>query len=246
MAMLSGSLSPMKFNIRADLFAQLGAMEEAGLPFDTVLDSVHLPANEGARLKATRKWIRVGLGIAEAGLRSGLFTPLEASLVRTATLSGSPARTYRLIADQCARRAARIKAIKSRMTFPAAMVAVWIILGPVPNLVTGSLTLSSYLVKHLLPWIGAGANPVRVHSGECGSTESYRLCRCSARWRCGATFGTSLTVWRCCWTRACRYWKPYPWRWTRFETKHSNLNLLRSNRGSKRERLSGRRWQGCL
>src|SRR5487761_121851 len=156
MAMLSGSLSPMKFNIRADLFAQLGAMEEAGLPFDTVLDSVHLPANEGARLKATRKWIRVGLGIAEAGLRSGLFTPLEASLVRTATLSGSPARTYRLIADQCARRAARIKAIKSRMTFPALMVAVWIILGPVPNLVTGSLTLSSYLVKHLLPWIGAG------------------------------------------------------------------------------------------
>jgi type II secretory pathway component PulF len=36
------------------------------------------------------------------------------------------------------------------------MIAVWIILGPVPNLVTGSLTLSSYLVKHLLPWIGAG------------------------------------------------------------------------------------------
>jgi general secretion pathway protein F len=146
----------MKFNIRADLFGQLAAMEEAGLPFDKVLDIVHLPRNEAARLKATRKWIRLGVGIAEAGRRSGLFTPLEASLVRTATVSGSPARTYRLMADQCARRAARIKAIRSRMILPAILVAVWIILGPVPDLVTGNLTLSSYLVKHLLPWIGVG------------------------------------------------------------------------------------------
>jgi general secretion pathway protein F len=154
--MLSSSSIPMKFNVRADLFGQLAAMEEAGLPFDKVLDIVHLSPNEQARLKATRKWIRLGLGIAEAGARSGLFTPLEASLVRTATLSGSPARTYRLIADQCARQAARIKAIKSCMTLPAVMIAASIILGPVPSLVTGSLTLSSYLAKHLLPWIGVG------------------------------------------------------------------------------------------
>src|SRR5579871_1125338 len=156
MDMLTRSPIHMKFSIRADLFGQLAAMEEAGLPFDKVLEIAHLPPNEEARLKATRKCIGLGLGIAEAGLRSGLFTPLEASLVRTATLSGSPARTYRLIADQCARRAARIRALNSRMTIPAMMIAVWIILGPVPNLVTGRLTLSSYLLKHLLPWIGLG------------------------------------------------------------------------------------------
>jgi len=146
----------MNFSARADLFGQLAAMEEAGLPFDKVLEIVHLPPNESARLKATRKCVGLGLGIAEAGLRGGLFTPLEASLVRTATLSGSPARTYRLIADECARRAARVKALKSRLTIPAIMIAVWIVLGPVPNLVAGSLTLSSYLVKHLLPWIAVG------------------------------------------------------------------------------------------
>src|SRR5579864_1639251 len=104
--MPSASPRPMKLNIRADLFGQLAAMEEAGLPFEKVLDIVHLPVNERARLKATRKWIRLGLGIAEACRRSGLFTALEATLVRAATSSGSPARTYRLIADQCARRAA--------------------------------------------------------------------------------------------------------------------------------------------
>lgn len=147
---------PMTFGIRADLFGQLAAMEEAGLPFEKVLDIVHLPRKERARLKATRKWIRLGVGIAEAGRKGGLFTPMEAALVRTATTSGSPARTYRRIADQCARRAARIKATKSRMTVPALMIAILIVLGPVPSLVTGSLTPTSYLAKHLLPWIAAG------------------------------------------------------------------------------------------
>src|ERR1700691_1640122 len=109
MIMLSDSPIPMKLNIRADLFGQLAAMEEAGLPFDKVIDILHLPAAGDARLKATRQGIRRGVGIGEAGRRSGLFTPLEASLVSTATVFGSPARTYRLLADQCARQAARIK-----------------------------------------------------------------------------------------------------------------------------------------
>jgi general secretion pathway protein F len=146
----------MKFNVRADLFGQLAAMEEAGLPFEKVLDIVHLPPSERVRLKAARKWIRLGLGIAEAGQRSGLFTPMEAALVRTATTSGSPARTYRRIADQCARRAGRVKALRARITFPVVMIALLIILGPVPQLVTGSLTPTSYLTKHLLPWLAVG------------------------------------------------------------------------------------------
>lgn len=147
---------PMKFSVRADLFGQLAAMEEAGLPFEKVLDIVHLPPKERGRLAATRKWIRLGLGIGEAGQRGGLFTPMESALVRTATTSGSPARTYRRIADQCARRAARVKAIKSRVTFPALLIAVLIILGPLPGVVTGSSTPTHYLVNHLLPCIGAG------------------------------------------------------------------------------------------
>jgi general secretion pathway protein F len=155
MTIRSGSFLPMKFSVRANLFGQLAVMEEAGLPFDKVLDMVHLPKSERARLPATRKGIRLGLGIAEAGSRGGLFTPLEASLVRAATLSGSPARTYRLIADQCARRAARMKALKSRLTLPAIMIVISIIVRPLPNLVAGSLTLTGYLVRDLLPWVAA-------------------------------------------------------------------------------------------
>jgi type II secretory pathway component PulF len=168
----------MKFATRADLFSQLATMEDAGLPFDKVIDILRLPPREGERLKATRKFIRRGVGIAEAGRRSGLFTPLEASLVRMATVSGSPARTYHLLADQCARRALRIKALKSRMALPAAMIAAWIVLGPVPNLVTGNLTLSGYLLKHLLPWIAVGVLAYRLldssHRRQSGDRSSWR------------------------------------------------------------------------
>jgi general secretion pathway protein F len=152
-AIVSGPRVPLKFNVRADLFGQLATMEEAGLPFEKVLDVVHLPPGEAARLKAMRKGMKLGLGIADAGQRSGLFTPLEASLVRTATVSGSPAHTYRLMAEQCARRAARVKAMKSRMIVPAVMIALSIIVQPLPALVAGTLTMSGYVVKHLLPWV---------------------------------------------------------------------------------------------
>ena len=179
MVTLSGPPAPMRFDTRADLFAQLAAMEEAGLPFEKVLDVVHLPSNERPRLKAMSKWIKRGVGIAEAGLRSGLFTPLEATLVRAATSSGSPARTYRLLADQCARRAARVKAIKSRMALPAVMIAAAIILGPVPRLVAGDLTPTGYLAKHLLPWIAAGVSAYlllgRVRRQRAGGYPTWRI-----------------------------------------------------------------------
>ena len=90
MAMLGGSFTPMKFNVRADLFSQLATMEDAGLPFDNALRLVHLPPRERPRLAGTRKWIR--LGIADAGLKGGLFTSIEASLLRAAAASGSPSR----------------------------------------------------------------------------------------------------------------------------------------------------------
>lgn len=160
--MSSGMPVTMKLEVRADLFSQLAAMEEAGLPFDKALDILELPPNEGARLKETRKLIRRGRGIADAGLKGGLFTALEASLVSAATLSGSPARTYRLIADQCARRAARVKSVKSRMILPVVMIAGWIILGPVPYLVMGTLSPGGYVLKHLLPWIAVGVIAYRL------------------------------------------------------------------------------------
>jgi general secretion pathway protein F len=154
MAMSGGSLAAMKLSVRADLFGQLAAMEDAGLPFASALRLVHLPPRERPRLAGTRRWIR--LGIADAGLKGGLFTSMEASLLRVATASGSPSRTFHLLSDHYARRAARTKVLKSRMMLPAVMVAIAVLIRPLPNLVVGALTWRGYLLKYLLPWIAVG------------------------------------------------------------------------------------------
>jgi general secretion pathway protein F len=152
--MLGGTLTPMKFSVRADLFSQLATMEDAGLPFDNALRLVHLPPRERPRLAGTRKWIR--LGIADAGLKGGLFTSIEASLLRAATASGSPSRAYHLLSHHYARRAARAKIMKSRMMLPVVMLVIAVFIRPLPNLVAGTLTWGAYLLKYLLPWIAVG------------------------------------------------------------------------------------------
>ena len=154
MAMFGDTLAPMKLNIRADLFSQLATMEDAGLPFDSALRLLHLPPRERPRVAGTRKWIR--LGIADAGLKGGLFTSTEASLLRAAAVSGSPSRTYHLLADHYARRAARSKMMKSRMVLPVVMLVGAVFMRPLPSLVAGTLSLRGYLLKYLLPWIAVG------------------------------------------------------------------------------------------
>ena len=154
MAMLGDTLTPMKFDVRADLFSQLATMEDAGLAFDKALRLVHLPPRERPRLARTRKWIR--LGIADAGLKGGLFTSIEASLLRAAAASGSPSRAYHLLSDYYARRAIRTKVMKSRMMLPVVMLVIAVFIRPLPNLVSGTLTWGSYLLKYLLPLIAVG------------------------------------------------------------------------------------------
>lgn len=166
--MSGGPLTPMSLSVRADLFSQLATMEDAGLPFDSALRLVHLPPRERQRLPGTLKWIR--LGIADAGLKGGLFTSIEASLLRAATASGSPSRAYRLLADHYARRAARAQMMKSRLMLPVVMLVIAVFIRPLPNLVAGTLTWGRYLLGYLLPWIAvAGA--------------VYLLCQPSPRWR---------------------------------------------------------------
>jgi general secretion pathway protein F len=153
-AMSGGSPTPLQLEVRAELFSQLAAMEDAGLPFDTALRLVELPPRERPRLERTRKLIR--LGIADAGLKGGLFTSMEASVLRAATAAGSPSRTLHLLADRYARGAARAKAIRSRMLLPVLMLVIAVLVSPLPGLVAGTLSWGRYGLKYVLPWIAAG------------------------------------------------------------------------------------------
>lgn len=147
------SLSPLKFDIRAELFKQLGAMEEAGLPIDKALSLTRLPLGARRRLVNMRGWLEHGSAVTEAGLRSGLFTPLEASLLHAALSAGNMAYIYRRLADHYARRAAHLAAVKSRMMLPVAMLVIAIFVQPLPRLIAGTLSPGGFLIRCVLELI---------------------------------------------------------------------------------------------
>jgi general secretion pathway protein F len=145
----------LKLKIRADLFKQLGAMEDAGLPIDKALGLMRLPG-ASRRLTTMRRSLGKGGGIAEAGLKSGLFTRWEASLLHAAFSAGNLTHIYRRLSDYYARRAAHVAAMRSRMMLPLAMLVITIFVQPLPSLVAGTLSLGGFLIKCLLELIALG------------------------------------------------------------------------------------------
>ena len=149
--------SPLKLDVRADLFKQLETMEEAGLPIAQALTVARLRSGAQVRLTNASRYLEQGLGIAEAGLASGLFTPFEASLLHAALSAGRLAPAYRRLSEHCALRAAHAAAMRSLMAVPLVMLVIAIFLQPVPTLVAGTLSLGGYLIKCLFELIALGA-----------------------------------------------------------------------------------------
>ena len=141
----------LSFTIRADLYAKLAQMEIAGLPFDRALSVMTLSPPAQARLEAMQQLVKKGGDLAAAGEKSGLFTRLEARLIRAALNAGSPANMYRRLADYYADRAAQLATMKSRMTMPAFMFVAALVIQPLPALVGGSLGIGGYLWGVLKP-----------------------------------------------------------------------------------------------
>jgi len=142
--MASSRVKPLSYAIRADLFLQLFQLEAAGLPYDRAMATMALPSPAAARLKAMQALSARGIDAAKAGEQSGLFTPLEARLVRAALNAGSPAPTYRRLADYYTQRARQWTAMKSRLTLPAAVLAIALFVQPLPELVSGAIGVKGY------------------------------------------------------------------------------------------------------
>ena len=126
-------------------------MEKAGLPTDKAVGLLRVPGAGQARLEKLRAWMSRGADIATAGDKSALFTPLEVSFVRAALQAGSPAVTYRRLADLCTQQAQQIAAIKSRLSLPLLVFIMALLLQPLPPLFAGSLSGGGYLLQVLRP-----------------------------------------------------------------------------------------------
>lgn len=155
--MPSTRFKPLSYRIRAELFMQLSRLEQAGLPYDRALATVRLPSPATGRLKAMQALSTRGVDAAKAGQQSGLFTTLEARLVRAALDAGSPARTYERLAEYYSRRAMQWQAMKSRLMLPAFILVLALAVPPLPALVAGTLTVSGYAWQVIWPVLSIAA-----------------------------------------------------------------------------------------
>lgn len=138
------SYPTLSYRIRAELFTQLAQMEAAGLPTEKAFAILKVQRVAEPRLVAMRQLLK-RTEPATAGERSGLFTKLEARLVRASQQAGSPARIYQRLADVYTARAMLLATMKSRMALPAFMFLATLLIAPIVGLVTGAYGFPTYL-----------------------------------------------------------------------------------------------------
>jgi type II secretory pathway component PulF len=139
---------------RALLFNQLAALEAAGVPTLRALAMLQLRPATLLRVRGASEKIQQGGDLASAGQHSGLFTPLEVSLLQAAQSAGSPAQLYARLAADYGRQAQHHSAMRSRLLLPAVVLVLALLVQPLPALVAGSLSLFGYLWGVLQPLLG--------------------------------------------------------------------------------------------
>ncbi|WP_339413404.1 type II secretion system F family protein [Pseudomonas sp. EA_35y_Pfl2_R5] len=142
---------------RAQFFGHLAAMEKAGVPVERALLSVQVPARARTALANLQTQIAGGGDMASAGLRSGLFTQLDSTLLHAAQVSGCLAAVYQRLAERYSHRAQQAAAVKSRLLMPAAVLVLALFIQPLPALVGGQLSIAGYLWGALWPLLVLGA-----------------------------------------------------------------------------------------
>ncbi|MBA4245590.1 MAG: type II secretion system protein [Pseudomonas sp.] len=142
---------PLDLNSRAQLFAHLAAMERAGVPIDQALAGLVLGARHEPAVRRLRQMVGGGRDLASSGQLSGVFTPLESTLVRAAQEAGGLAHIHEQLAQRYAEQANHAAALKSRLLLPAGILLLALAVKPLPALVGGALGLGGYLAQVLLP-----------------------------------------------------------------------------------------------
>jgi len=138
-------LIALDFTERAQFFAHLAAMEKAGVPALHALRSLSVPAHARGVQAELQAQLERGADMATAGLRSGWLIPLDATLLRAGQASGCLAAVYQRLAERYAHRAKQAAALKSRLIMPAAVLVLALLIQPLPQLVSGQLSVAGYL-----------------------------------------------------------------------------------------------------
>lgn len=134
---------------RANLFAKLAQSEKAALPVLDSLEILSASADQllSQRLTRFRNCANSGQDIPESGLRSGIFLPWEARLLRAAEVSGKLAESYAALGKRYASHARRSSRLKSSLIFPLLIFVMMVSLAPLPALLRGEISGQWYLLQ---------------------------------------------------------------------------------------------------
>src|ERR1035437_5855774 len=124
------------------------------------MSSLHLPGSGQKRLQEMRKMLACDVDLCTAGADSGVFTTLEADLLRAAVSAGSQARIYRQLADYYAQRAEQAGLMRSKLALPLLALIAALFIRPLPGLMNGVLSVTRFTAQFLgsLAVVGAGAD----------------------------------------------------------------------------------------
>jgi general secretion pathway protein F len=163
--------TPLSDHLRAQVHSQLAALERAGVPVADAVGMLRLPRGMQERATRVAHELRLGRPLADAGADAGLFTPLEAAVLRAAILGGSPASAHERLGKSATARARRAAQLRARLLMPLFVLTIALFVQPLPALVSGSIGGGEYLWRSvgtlmmLAGCVAALQHLIRRHSG---------------------------------------------------------------------------------
>ena len=134
----------------ATLFGQLRQMESAGLSASQAFALLEeSDSNLKAPLALVQRQLKSGRPVSEAGFRAKLFDDTLRALIAAAESSGQLAEIYGQLAEHYTGLAGRIARVKSRMWLPMVVLAIALLVQPLPALVGAEISVGGYLYLSL-------------------------------------------------------------------------------------------------
>jgi general secretion pathway protein F len=130
----------------ANLYLQLGRLEESGIPVHKAMTLIVQDGGEtGQRARIALNYLKRGKPLSEAGAKAGLFIGLDVALVKVGEAGGTLAEVFRQLAKFYEEKARQMRQIKSHLFFPITILLLAIFIQPIPTLISGKMTIISYL-----------------------------------------------------------------------------------------------------
>jgi len=137
---------------RSAFFRTLARYSLAGMTLDRGLEqwAEQLPLRNRSPFQITARQVQGGQTLADAGLNNGVLLPWEARLLAAASMHGRVDRVLDDLATYHERTADWWKRLRIRLLFPGGILILGFLALPLPQLISGQLSVHAYFLQNLL------------------------------------------------------------------------------------------------